>query len=250
MDTRTDHRSCTFQYRSRHLIFPPLLTENTLGVTATRSLFTCRRQSLPCDRARQKFTATLCRSIPQKRAVGRATMAALSSGGERGPCRLRASRVPRSRSLPSCCPLLRGGDVPFTGGSGKQRVKYYLPHIHTTRYIKYMYLKTYIYVLPCALADGILRTGRFAGENWCRGFSAALAASCPAIAAQQVPPPGWGRGGRGPFRAPRFCWAALSCLPTSSALPFPGVAEGVGVGCITHSPRSSRFAGPVLLLVC
>lgn len=36
-------------------------------------------------------------------------MAAGSSGGERGPCRLRASRVPGSRSLPPCCPLIKGG---------------------------------------------------------------------------------------------------------------------------------------------
>lgn len=45
-------------------------------------------------------------------------MAARSSGGEWGPCRLRATRVPGSRSLPPGCPPVKagwGGGCPLYG---------------------------------------------------------------------------------------------------------------------------------------
>lgn len=131
MDTRTDHRSCTFQYRSRHLIFPPLLTENTLGITATRSLFTCRRQSLPCDRAAEKFTATFCASAPS---------------GHRG----RGVREPRvwgarARWVPQHgdCPLYRRrccGVVTFPLTS-TSRTPTYIKHVFLT----HISMRVYIY---------------------------------------------------------------------------------------------------------
>lgn len=64
-------------------------------------------------------------------------------------------------------------------------------------------------------------------------LAAALAGSYPAIAAQQVPPPGRGKGGRGPSVTPWFCWAALICAPASSALRSLGVT--VGIVSATHS---------------
>lgn len=64
-----------------------------------------------------------------------------------------------------------------------------------------------------------------------RRMAAALAGSCPAIAAQQVPPLGRGRESRGQSRTPRFCWAALSSTPPAPpALPSPGVAGSWGLG--------------------
>lgn len=78
-----------------------------------------------------------------------------------------------------------------------------------------------------------------------RRMAAALAGSCPAIAAQQVPPLGRGRESRGQSRTPRFCWAALSSTPPpppprSLLLGSPGRG---GWGCIRHLLRSSRFVG-------
>lgn len=128
-------------------------------------------------------------------------------------------------------------------------------HTHPSRYTKYTRLKNiYMYILPCALAGGILRTGHFARANWWRGSrrrrgaAASLAASCPAIAAQQVPPPGRGRAGgtdRGPSRTPRFCRAALSFPPGLFSAPVPrGRGGGEREGCLRHSLRSSPFCRP------
>lgn len=81
-----------------------------------------------------------------------------------------------------------------------------------------------------------------------RRTAAALAGSCPAIAAQQVPPLGRGRGSRGQSRTPRFCWAALSCPPPPARSLLLGSPGRGGWGCIRHLLRSSRFVGLVLLL--
>lgn len=69
----------------------------------------------------------------------------------------------------------------------------------------------------------------------------ALAGSCLTITAQQVPPPGRGKGGRGPSMTPLFCWAALSCPPASLALCSLGVA--VGIVSVTRSAAPSLLHG-------
>lgn len=72
--------------------------------------------------------------------------------------------------------------------------------------------------------------------------AAASAGPWPALSAQQVPVPGRGTRGRGLCRSPRFWRKVLICRatppPTSSALPSPGVSEGM--------VSSTGSAAPVL----
>lgn len=110
-------------------------------------------------------------------------------------------------------------------------------------------------MLPCALADGMLRTGRLARANWCRGLSAgdarqqlrrdpalpSRASRCLRLA---------GEGGVVGLLGPPVLLGSVQLPPGLFSAPFSrgrwcGGAGGEG---IRHSLRSSRFVGLVLLL--
>ena len=78
--------------------------------------------------------------------------------------------------------------------------------------------------------------------------AASPAGPCPPTAAGRCLPPA-GKGGRGPPRTPRVCWAALSCPPPPGpfTLPSPGVAGEVALGTRSSAPGLAEWFSSRLL---
>lgn len=112
-----------------------------------------------------------------------------------------------------------------------------------------MYLNIY-YILSCALADGILRTGHFARAKWCLGLSAGDPGSTPG----RVLPRDRGPAGASAWPGKGGSWAIhdTAVLLGSADLP-PGLfsapfSRGRRGNCISHLLRSSRFVALDILL--